>query len=240
MKKIAIILVTVLCLSLVSCVGVQPGGTEGGGISYTVNFDAGEGSPVPSQKTSVLNEAPKTEREGYVFCGWFYDMELSKAVKYPMVPEHDTTLYAKWTKGTDTQRFEDAAVQFSVENDYSFKADYFLDPGVMDVKMLADLGVYVRIDVTYEVYYEKTYNMPLDIGYLGAPDHNVYILDIYDEGERWENLSTETESKTETFSAVVSATKLANDLRLRLTTLNLQNVVYFKNISVTYTCQTSV
>jgi hypothetical protein len=82
--------------------------------------------------------------------------------------------------------------------------------------------------------------MPFDIGYLGAPDYNVYILDIYDEGEKWEALSTETESKTETFSAVVSATKLANDLRLRLTTLNLQNVVYFKNISVTYTCQTSV
>lgn len=236
MKKIIIALIAAICLSLVSCGGAQD--TANNEKTYKVNFVTNGGSEVSPCETSKLCEAPRTEREGYVFCGWYLDGGFENAVSYPLNVNKDLTLYAKWTKATDSLSLEDAAVQFSVDNEFSYKAEYMITPRELDLKALSALGYNVKIEVTYEVCYEKDYDVAFDLGYMGAPDYDVAIVDLYDDGEEWTNLKAELEPKTNSISTVVSASKLAEaNMRLKLMTYNLQNVVRFKSIKVNYTCQ---
>ncbi|NMI06828.1 hypothetical protein HF638_22840 [Paenibacillus sp. SZ31] len=70
-------------------------------IPYTISFESNEGSVVDAQ---TVNEGTKAmapvapEREGYVFSGWYSDIELMNAYNFTtMVVTGDLTLYAKWT-----------------------------------------------------------------------------------------------------------------------------------------------
>ena len=235
MKKIIIALIAAICLSLASCSGTQNTGNNGE--TYKVNFVTNGGSEVSPCETSELCEAPRTEREGYVFCGWYLDSELKNTASYPLNVNKDLTLYAKWIKATDSLSLEDATVQFSVDNELNYKAEYAITPRELDLQALSALGYKVKIEVTYEVFYEKDYDVAFDLGYMGAPDYDVAIVDLYDDGEEWTNLKTELEPKTNSVSTVVSASKLADaNIRLKLMTYNLQNVVHFKGIKVNYSC----
>ena len=237
MKKIVIILIAAICLSLASC-GVTPDDSGNNDKVYKVELVTNGGTECSALETSALPQAPETSREGYIFCGWYLDGALENAVAYPLKLSKDTTLYAKWCKATESLSFEGAAVQFDTDNDYSYKAEYNITPKELDLKALAALGYNVKIEVSYEVYYEKDYNVAFDLGYMGAPDHDVAIFDLYDEGEEWTDRETKLEPKAESVSTVISASKLSSSqMRLLLMTYNIQNIVYFKNINVTYTCQ---
>jgi len=70
-------------------------------LRYTVSFESNEGSVVTSQ---TVNEGSKAEapvapeREGYVFSGWYSDIELITPYDFTTaVVTTDLTLYAKWT-----------------------------------------------------------------------------------------------------------------------------------------------
>ena len=234
-KRVVVFLLLAACLAFSSC--NISSGTDGDPKAYTVNFEANGGTAVSPQEISTLTEAPLTAREGYAFCGWYRDEALTQAVSYPMSVEKTMTLYAKWTKDTESSSCADAAVQFSLDDEYSYKAEYILTPQELDLSALAALGYYVKIDVTYEVYYVKDFDFPL--GYMGAPDHSVAILDLYDEGEIREDIPTEKQPEDGSISKVVRASDLLNGVwRLKLSTLNLQNTVHFQDIQVKYSCQT--
>ena len=235
MKKIALFLIVAICLSFASC---NNGSASGSATPHTVSFDSCGGTSVASDKLATLDSAPVTTRDNYVFCGWYLDKELNNPVVYPLSVKNDMTLYARWSKSADSRIFDNASVQFDVDDDYNYKAEYFVTPDTLDIRGLAAAGYYIKIHVTYNVYYEKVYNVPFDIGYLGAPDHDVAIVDDYDEGTKLVDLPTDTEPQAESFTAVVSAASLLDtQLRLQLMTYNVQNVVYFTDISVTYTVQ---
>ena len=237
MKKIVIILIAAICLFLASC-GTVPDGADNSGEIYRIEFVTNGGTELSALEVSELTEAPVSEREGYIFCGWYLDSALEQAVSYPLKVNTNMTLYARWIKSSYSLALEDASVQFSPSNEYSYKAEYAIDPKELDLQALSELGYYVKIDVSYDVYYEKDYDVAFDIGYMGAPDHDVSIVDIYDKGEKWCDLKTELEPKTNSVSLVMSASKLnVSDMILKLMTYNVQNVVYFKNIKVVYTCQ---
>ena len=236
MKKIALFLIIVLCLSFVAC-DVASGASK----AYKVNFDTDGGAAVSSMEISTLSEAPKTERDGYAFCGWYLDKALEKAVVYPFTVKQDMTLYAAWSKASDSFTCDDASVQFAIDNSNDYKVEYIITPPEMNLKALAEQGYYIKIEVTYEVYYEKTYDIPLDIGYKGAPDHAVALCDAYETGEIREGIATETEPVTETIYVVRSASDvLKNYVCLKFYTYNTQNTVHYTNISVTYTCMEAV
>ena len=234
MKKIALLLVVAILFSVSSCT-MLPSDLTGNTSEYTITFNSNGGSEVSPMNVGKLKEAPKTTKEDSVFCGWYTDEELKNAVSYPFTVKEDVTLYAKWTQTTEVFDFGNATVQFSTDN--SYKTEYEVTPKELDLKALAAQGYNVQIDVTYEVYYEKNYNVPFDFGYLGAPDHDVYLVNAYDDGLVKENLPTSTEATAETLSIVISAAFLSkNYYYLRLVTYNTQNIVYFNNIRVTYTC----
>lgn len=232
MKRAVALFLTVflLVLSLCSC-------TDRNQKTYTVNFNSNGGTAVATQEIGTLTEAPQTTREAYAFCGWYLDQEFKMPVTYPMQVEKDMTLYAKWTKDTDQLCLANAAVKFDVENEYNYKAEYNIIPPQMDIQALANQGYSIQIDVTYEVYYVKDYNVALDLGYMGAPDHDVLIVDPYDDGEIRENIPTTKEPQTNCVSTVISAADLLNrSFYLKLLTYNMQNVVYFQNIVINYIC----
>ena len=237
MKKVALILLITLLFSVTACTNSSD---SSNGKAYTVKFESNGGSAVADVETNKLTEAPVSTKEGQFFCGWYKDADLKTAVSYPFSVKNDMTLYAKWTNSTESIDCPDSSVQFSVDGSYSYEATYLAVPTTIDLEALAEQGYFIKIDATYDVYYEKDFDVPFDIGYFGAPDHHTYIIDPDNNGASNESLPTSTTPTTETISHVVSANQLLNDnYYLKLTTKNTQNIVHFTNVKITFTCQTT-
>ena len=68
-------------------------------LNYTVTFETGGGSIVPTQVIQHGNVATKPvnpTQEGYVFEGWFTDKECKEAFDFETPITENLTLYAKW------------------------------------------------------------------------------------------------------------------------------------------------
>lgn len=69
--------------------------------TYSITFDSNGGSSVSSQtiKTGKTASKPKNpSRTGYVFDGWYSDVELTEAFDFTTVIADDMTIFAGWTK----------------------------------------------------------------------------------------------------------------------------------------------
>ena len=68
--------------------------------SFTIRFESNGGSYVEPQylKFGDRIECPEVpEREGYVFCGWFYDVEGNRVFDFDSAEANSSiTLFAKW------------------------------------------------------------------------------------------------------------------------------------------------
>ena len=70
---------------------------------YQVDFVTNGGTEVASCITDVVESAPATTKEGFVFAGWHKSADFSGgSVKFPYKVEAATTLYAKWLESGDT------------------------------------------------------------------------------------------------------------------------------------------
>ena len=238
MKKLLLFVVMLVALlALCSCArGDSPDASKGK--SYTVSFEPNGGTAVESIVSSSILDAPLTDRVGYIFDGWYLDEGLTKLVSFPCTVTRDVTLYAKWIDGTDTLELGCASVQFSYDDSYKHSADYSVIPENLDLTKLVSQGYYVKLDVTYEVYYEKDFDNPFDFGYFGAPDHDALLVDGEMRGVLNKDLPTLTVPTEESLTMVISAGELASGRYfLKLITYNMQNIVHFKNIKIEYTCQ---
>lgn len=160
--------------------------------------------------------------------------------KTPDTSESSNSENSSNLKLTDSMDCKNSSVKFSHDGSYSYKAEYNVTPATLDLRTLAKEGYYVKIEATFDVYYEKDFDVPFDIGYLGAPDHDVQLVDAYEQGTIKENLITNTEATPGSITLIESAQNLVGkNIYLKLITYNLQNIVYFENIKVTYTCQKS-
>lgn len=66
----------------------------------TISFVVGEGHTEIASISCNINvpvKLPSGEDAGYVFNGWFYDQEFTKAVPANLVITEDITLYAKYS-----------------------------------------------------------------------------------------------------------------------------------------------
>ena len=76
--------------------------------TYTVTFDANEGTVEPAEKTvtygSTYGELPTPTRKGYTFVGWFTSAKDGRQVKADaeVTTAADRTLYAHWTQNIYT------------------------------------------------------------------------------------------------------------------------------------------
>ena len=134
----------------------------------------------------------------------------------------------------DKKYCTDCSIKF-MDSNYSPMATYYITPSGFEMDKLNEKGYSMSITVSYTVYYKK--NMLIDIGYLGAPKYELTILNSDGLGKMETDIVAPKSEKNRSIQVSSTIVDLI-DQRLTLTfsTDNIQNVIYFKNIVVTYQC----
>ena len=139
-------------------------------------------------------------------------------------------------KTEDTKWLSDVSIKF-MDSDYNSEVSWYITPAGFDYEKLNNKGYSMTITVSYDVYYVKDYDVLWDIGYMGAPKYEAYIINEQNIGVVKENLETTSTSVTRTITYQSDIVNLMNEkIRLVLSTDNIQNIVCFKNIKVAYKC----
>ncbi len=104
MKKILKMFSLVLVI-IAACILPMACSSNGNSIQkVTITFDScggGEISPMENVKGEKLWYLPTASRDGYMFLGWYTDLNSVKTFKAETVINSDITLYAKWAKYLD-------------------------------------------------------------------------------------------------------------------------------------------
>lgn len=204
-------------------------------ISPTVTFVTNGGSSVAPQSTKVIKKEPQTKREHYLFDGWYFDETFKSLAVFPLSVEYDTTLHAKWLKIYDTASKEDCSI--SAKSGYDSACTLNVSPPNFDLKALAERGLKLKITVSYDVHYRKKYDVLWDIGYAGAPHYEVYLLGEDSKGNWEEDVQAPKSSRTRNIVMTTNADYYHNNIiKLKFSTNNIQNIIYFSNITITYEC----
>ncbi|MBQ8229975.1 MAG: InlB B-repeat-containing protein [Clostridia bacterium] len=205
-------------------------------VKPTVTFQTNGGTAVNSIRTNTITSPPTTSKSGCLFGGWYFDKSLVSPVSFPLSIEKNITLYAKWLNLTDTKTCEETSIKDW--DGYSSSSTYYITPTGFDLELLASKQYYMQITVSYEVYYERDYDLPL--GYAGSPKYEVFILNSDGLGTIEEDLPT---TKTATRYSVTYRANMEDlknqSITLKFSTDNIQNIIYFQNIIVTYSCKKS-
>lgn len=81
---------------------------------YNVAFYPNGGTPVETKNLafgSSIAKAPETTRQGYEFLGWFYDVDLTNPVSFPLTVSGNLNLFAKWKEITYSVSFNTNGAQ---------------------------------------------------------------------------------------------------------------------------------
>lgn len=133
----------------------------------------------------------------------------------------------------DTIYCKNCSLKFA--NGYNSIATYYITPNGFDLDALQKSGYYMEINVTYNVYYKKDWS--LGIGYFGSPKYEISILNSDLLGKSKTDLTTTTKSTTRYLLMTSAIADLLNTrLTLTFSTDNIQNIIYFSNIKVSYRC----
>ena len=200
---------------------------------YTIKFDTNGGTSVQSKTIETLNYAPTTTREGYLFNGWYLDEGLTTAAIFPLSIDNDMTIYANWLKISDKSRCKDVSIKWDKDHDSSVL--WYITPSGFDLDELSKREYNLEITVTYNVYYKKDYNVLWDVGYAGSPKYEAFILNSDNVGVIKENLTTNLEADTRKMTYKIQTSDLKHSsIKLKFSTDNIQNIIYFEDIVVTY------
>lgn len=133
----------------------------------------------------------------------------------------------------DTLHCADCSIKFS--SDKNAGASYYITPEGFEWDKLEENGYKMRVTVSYKVYYEKDWS--LGFGYAGSPKYEISVVNADGMGKLEKDLSTTTSSQIRTLSFTSRIVDI-KDTKLILTfsTDNIQNIIYFKNITVDYEC----
>lgn len=232
-KLISIILIICTVFLLFACTPTIDGGTAPSFTLKTIKFDTNGGTAVKSKVTSSLNSAPTTSRENYLFYGWYLDEQLTQPVVYPFVPTGNTTLYARWLKLQSSSQCRDVSIK--LDDRYECNVSCTLAPNGYDLETLALLGYKLRVEVHFEVKYKKDYDVWLDIGYMGAPKFTAAIVNSSNYGTVMDDVTAkETWTRMMVGYNTTAASMLNDTLYLQFSTTNMQNIIYFSEITVDY------
>ena len=202
---------------------------------YKVSYETNGSNYLCSDiTTGIIEIEPQIEKPGHIFKGWYYESDLINKVTFPLKTDKDITLYAKWLKIYDYKYCNNTHIKNS--NGFSSEYKYSIEPKDFNIDELREEGYKnIIINIRYDVYYKKDYNVPLDIGYLGAPKYEVDLFDASYNGASNEDQKATQSSQTKTISCKFPLNSI-NKIYFIMSTKNIQNIVYFENISVTYTC----
>lgn len=115
MKKIALIILFTLLISLTACVAQEE--------TYTIDFESNGGSSVASITSGELPGSIPI-KDGFKFSGWFLDSDFNYPVYFNAQMDKDITVYAKWVLDEVTLTTDD--IESIIEN-YPFESLNLLD-----------------------------------------------------------------------------------------------------------------
>ena len=75
---------------------------------YTITFNSNGGSTVnfiEANYGSTITEPANPTKSGFKFAGWYEDEALTSLYTFNKMPNHNVTLYAKWTESENTIRY---------------------------------------------------------------------------------------------------------------------------------------
>ncbi len=203
---------------------------------YSVNFNTNGGTKVDAVKTNILDSAPSTTRENHVFDGWYLDETFTQAAIFPIELKNDIIIHAKWLKIKNKSNCTDCRIK--LDSDIGSSVYYVITPSGFDLQRLSQKGYRtIQINVTYHVCYQKDYNVLWDIGYAGSPKYEVDLENSQGLGKHESDLTTSLSSKTRSVETNIQISDVNSDqITLKFSTNNVQNIIYFTNIQVTYEC----
>ncbi len=241
-KSVLFILMLLLILCFAGCTTAYDG--QGQPVSsndafniidnrHAIRFETNGGSRVETIRAKTLTSAPDTYKEGYVFEGWFMDASLITPAIYPIEVKNDTVLYAKWLRIHKTVKLADTSIK--LDTNFENSSLYSISGDGFNLDRLSELGYRLYLTVSYDVYYEKDYNVWWDIGYMGAPKYEVGVLndDLMGSLEKDITASTNVIRKKEQWKFSISELE-NNNWVLVFYTDNIQNIIYFENIELDY------
>ncbi len=203
-------------------------------IPPTVTFETHGGTQVKDKVTTLIKTEPQTSKEKHLFLGWYLDEHYETVAVFPLSIKHDTILHAKWLKIEDSTKIEGG--KFSGKSDYASAIYCDVSPN-FDFDTLSQKGMSIEISVSYDIYYKKDYNIIGNIGYMGAPRYEVYLLGEDLKGVWEEDVSTPSSSQTKKLVMCTTASYFKdNNITLTFSTNNIQNYIKVENIVVNYRC----
>lgn len=202
---------------------------------YKVIFNSNGGTTVNNVLTDVLQFSPETQKNGHAFQGWYRDSGLTQKATFPMYLSEDIVLYAKWLKTTDEVKLD--SLQIAKAKGYSESKTIDITPKGLDLENLASQGYYVTITVSYDVKYQKNYDILWDIGYMGAPEYEFYLYMNSGVVSSEKKIKTPSSSTRKSVTWTEKAVSMkGSKVSFKVSTDNIQNIVVFDNITVTYQC----
>lgn len=202
---------------------------------YTVTFKSNGGTPIGNMTTDVIQSAPNIEKDGYAFEGWYTDKELTKKAIFPIYLKSNTTLYAKWLQ----KKYTTTINEFKIKDTKKYSSYQYINitPKDLDIEELAKQGYKITITVSFDVNYKKDYDVLFDIGYFGAPEYEIYLEKDSTIVQSKEKIKATSSKTHKTISYTDSVINIKNNkIYFKASTDNIQNIIYFSNIVVTYEC----
>lgn len=202
---------------------------------HTIKFETNGGSYVYPVTSTVLMAGPGTSKDGYLFDGWYNDQTFKSPTIFPVKLDKDMTIYAKWIKLEETKTTANVSIKHW--DDLNSSVSWSLTPNGFDLDRLQIEGYSMTITVQYDVRYEKDYDALWDIGYMGSPKYEAKLSSSRGYKDSRRDLKTTTDIQSRSLSITSSIADLKNStVTLTFSTDNIQNIIHFENITITYTC----
>ena len=199
--------------------------------TITLVDDYGYSEKVYVDDGKALKISHEPSKKNYIFTGWYTDKSHSTLYDFTRPVKNNFTLYAGYTLSYTSKSIKDFRIKSSISENSS--ASYNITPYNFDLEYLKKQGYGIKITVIYSYYYVKDYDVLLDIGYAGSPKFEFSIFNTDGVGYFENDLPTKKETQTETYSVVSDISFINNkDMFLKFSTDNIQNLIYFKNITV--------
>ena len=249
MKRIlALLLVLLMCLPLAACEEEQEepslGGVNGGVFiddkhkapikqTYTVHYENNGGNGIiATENIRVIKTPSKPYKENHVFVGWFCDQGLTQGAVFPLELTSDITLYAKWLKIKEKATYVPSSLK-DMDKDYPSNVTYSVNAPAFDFDALAAEGYSIDVTLQYDIHYYRD----CVAFYVGGPKYEEYwIANGTYYGK--EDIPAPSQKQSKTVKRTISCADMKkNTYMFQFSTNNVQNVICFENISITFECK---
>ena len=169
-----------------------------------------------------------------LFVSFIFGITLTGCESLDVGPGNEGNPIIQTLKTEGSVRCVDGAIKF-LDDKLSPAITYNITPVGFELDRLEEKGYYLHLSVEYDVYYKKDYDVLWDIGYAGAPKYEVTIANSDLKGQMEKDLSTSKSSKTRSMYLNLRISDIRyTKWTLTFSTDNVQNIIYFKNITVYY------